>query len=81
MGFTPTRYDPDVWLRKRDDATGYDYISTYVDDFLITAKDPWPFMLQLQEVYKIKDPAAPSTYLGALYTRDPSGIWTINCKN
>ena len=76
MGFTPTRYDPDVWLRRRDDGTGYDYISTYVDDFLITAKEPWPFMKQLQEVYKIKDPAAPSTYLGALYTGDPNGTWT-----
>lgn len=81
MGFTPTRFDPDVWLRKRDGGDGYDYISTYVDDFLITAKDPWPYMRQLQEVYKIKDPDAPSTYLGALYTGDPSGSWTINCRN
>jgi len=60
---------------------GYDYVSTYVDDFLITAEDPWPYMKQLQEVYKIKDPDSPTTYLGALYTRDPSGNWTINCKN
>jgi len=81
MGFTPTRFDPDVWLRQRDDGTGYDYISTYVDDFLITARDPWPFMKQLQEVYKIKDPGPPTTYLGALYTGDPSGTWTINCKD
>ena len=81
MGFTPTRFDPDVWLRKRDSGEGYDYISTYVDDFLITAKDPWPYMKQLQEVYKIKDPDSPTTYLGALYTGDPSGNWTINCKN
>jgi len=81
MGFSPTRFDPDVWLRMRDDESGYDYISTYVDDFLITAKNPWPFMGQLQAVYKIKDPSSPTTYLGALYTGDPSGIWTINCKN
>jgi hypothetical protein len=80
MGFIPTRFDPDVWLRLRDDKSGYDYISTYVDDFLITARDPWPFMKQLQEVYKIKDPDSPTMYLGALYTGDPSGIWTINCK-
>jgi len=81
MGLTPTRFDPDVWLRKRDSGEGYDYISTYVDDFLITAEDPWPYMKQLQEVYKIKDPDSPTIYLGALYTRDPSGNWTINCKN
>jgi len=44
MGFNPSQYDPDVWMRKRDDNKGYDYISTYVDDFLITAKDPDIYM-------------------------------------
>jgi hypothetical protein len=38
MGFQPTRSDQDVWIRKRDDNRGYYYISTNVDDFLITAK-------------------------------------------
>ena len=39
LGFNPTRFDPDVWYKLREDSKGYDYISTYVDDFLITAKD------------------------------------------
>jgi len=39
LGFNPTRFDPDVWYKLREDNKGYDYISTYVDDFLITAKD------------------------------------------
>jgi hypothetical protein len=80
MGFTPTRFDCNVWLRKRDDDKGYDYISTYVDDFLITAKDPWKYMKQLQEVYTIKKPEIPSNYLGATYIGDPSKNWSINCK-
>ncbi len=46
MGFQPTRFDNDVWIKKRDDNSGYDYILTYVDDFLITAKDPWSYMKQ-----------------------------------
>ncbi len=32
MGFTSTQFDNDVWIRRRDDCSGYDYISTYVDD-------------------------------------------------
>ncbi len=59
LGFSPTRFDNDVWIKLREDGTGYDYISTYVDDFLITAKDPWYYMKQLQEVYLIKEPKTP----------------------
>ena len=32
MGFTPSRYDPDVWYKLRKDGEGYDYITTYVVD-------------------------------------------------
>lgn len=81
MGFIPTRFDPNVWLKKREDEKGYDYISTYVDDFLITAKNPWPYMEQLQNVYKIKNPEeCPTNYLGATYVGSPEEYWTINCK-
>jgi hypothetical protein len=81
MGFTPTRFDPNVWMKRREDSSGYDYISTYVDDFLITAKDPWPYMEHLQSVYKIKNPEEkPSNYLGATYSGSPEEYWTINCK-
>ncbi len=44
LGFEPTRYDNDVWIKPRGDGTGYDYICTYVDDFLIVAKDAWSYM-------------------------------------
>ena len=81
MGFTPSRYDPDVWYKLREDGEGYDYIATYVDDFLITAMDAWSYMRQWQTVYTIKKPAHPEIYLGALYTGQPSQDWTISCKN
>lgn len=81
MDFIPTRFDPNVWIKKRSDNSGYDYISTYVDDFLITAKDPWPYMEHLQTIYKIKNPEEkPSNYLGATYVGSPEEHWTINCK-
>ena len=76
MGFTPTRFDHDIWIRKRDDGSGYDYISTYVDDFMITAKEPWGYMKHRQSIIMIKKPAAPDIYLGASYTRTPESDWS-----
>jgi hypothetical protein len=49
-------------MRKRDDNKGYDYISTYVDDFLITAKDPDVYINYLQTIYTINNPTIPDYY-------------------
>ena len=38
MGFKPTRFDPDVWIREREG--GYDYIGTHTDEVLVVAVDP-----------------------------------------
>jgi Reverse transcriptase (RNA-dependent DNA polymerase) len=40
LGFSATRYDRDVWMRRRETEDGYDYICTHVDDFKIVARDP-----------------------------------------
>jgi hypothetical protein len=77
MGFQTSRYDHDVWYKLRKDGEGYDYISTYVDDFLIMAKDAWAYMKHLQSIYTIKQPKHPEVYLGALYTGSPGGDWTV----
>jgi hypothetical protein len=37
LGLHPKRFDPNIWIKKRLDGSGYEYISTYVDDFLIMA--------------------------------------------
>jgi hypothetical protein len=80
LGFKPTRFDNDIWLKLRGDGSGYDYISTYVDDFLITARDPWTYMKQLQEIYTIKNPKEPDMYLGASYHGSPTEEWSITAK-
>ncbi len=64
----------------RGDGSGYDYISTYVDDFLITAKDPWTYMKRLQEIYTIKNPKEPDMYLGASNHGSPNEEWRITAK-
>ena len=38
MGFMPTPFDPDVWIRGREG--GYDYIRTHTNDVLIVAVKP-----------------------------------------
>ncbi len=81
LGFQPTRFDPDVWIKKRLDGSGYDYISTYVDDFLITAVDPWMYMKKLQEIYVIKDSKYPDSHLGATYLGNPEMEWSITAKD
>jgi hypothetical protein len=81
LGFNPPRFDNDLWIRERTDKSGYDYISTYVDDFLITAKDPWFYMKKLQEIYLIKEPKTPYFYLGATYTGNSEGKWSIMVKD
>jgi hypothetical protein len=59
---------------------GWIRISTYVDDFLITAEELWVYMIQLQRTYKIKDPKPPENYLGATYAENPKGKWSITAK-
>ncbi len=40
MGFTASRADAEIWIRKNDQGTGYKYIATHVDDVNIVSKDP-----------------------------------------
>lgn len=80
MGFTAVRYDRDVWMRLRDDDTGYDYICTHVDDFKIIAKDPQHWMDKIQMKFKLKSVGPPSYYLGNNYHWSEShGAWTTSC--
>ena len=44
LGFKPTRYDRDVWLKPCPTGNGYDYICTHVDDFKIIADDPQAYL-------------------------------------
>jgi hypothetical protein len=80
LGFNPTHFEPDVWYKLREDKKGYDYISTYVDDFFITAKDPWVYMKALQERYTIKNPSIPNYYLGANDIGSIESNWYITAK-
>ena len=64
LGFVPTRYDEDVWIRQREAKDGYDYICTHVDDFMIVARNPQRWLDPLQQHFVIKHAGKPKSYLG-----------------
>ena len=65
MGFTPSRADPDLWIKESGNKDTYEYIATYVDDIIIVSKDPTKYMENIKEVFPIRNEAImPSYYLG-----------------
>ena len=70
IGFTPTKADPDVWIRpavKLDGSKYYEYIMCYVDDIFSISLEAKSILRSLQGQYKPKgDKIEPlDMYLGA----------------
>ena len=80
LGFFATRYDRDVWMRLRDDKSGYDYVCTHVDDFKIVARDPDRWKTQIAAAFLLKSVGPPSYYLGNDYNFSvQENAWVISC--
>ena len=47
IGFTPSRADQYLWIRKSENYEGYDYIATHVDDVIIAAKNQSKYMHEI----------------------------------
>jgi hypothetical protein len=80
MGFRPTRFDPDVWMRRGAKGEGYDYIGTHTDDLLVVAKKPEEILTELQKKYTINGIGEPSFHLGCDYKQDANGHWYIGTE-
>ena len=70
MGFTPTRADADVYIRKNHRNGGepyYEYLLVYVDDVLVVSHAPEDAMKQIGTEFEIKNDeyGPPTSYLGA----------------
>jgi hypothetical protein len=65
LGFLPSRLDPSMWYRLREEEDGYDYVIHHVDDFLICAKDAKRWLNELEKHYRITGGDVPTHYLGA----------------
>ena len=65
IGFEPTKADPDLWMRQKDDH--YQYIAKYIDNILIISKDPKSILDMLKKPkgpYDFKGIGSPEYYLG-----------------
>jgi len=73
MGFTPSRADPDVWMRAKNGI--YEYIAVYVDDLCIAAHNPKAIVDELiqKHGYKLKGAGPLEFHLGCDFFRDPDG--------
>jgi hypothetical protein len=74
LNYTPTKVDPDVWIRPAVKANGFEYyemVLVYVGDTLCISDEPRAMMLGIQATFELKDDRIekPENYLGAPLTQ------------
>jgi Reverse transcriptase (RNA-dependent DNA polymerase) len=88
LNYTPTKADPDVWIRpgiKPDRFEYYEMVLVYVDDDLSISHDPEATMKGIQGTFKLKDDKIekPTMYLGAQISQKViKGVecWTMSSE-
>ena len=82
MGFTPSKADPDVGMRKHGNTYEHS-IATYVDNLAICMKDPTEVTSALREKYgcKLKGVGPITYHLGSDYKRDPDGTFHTSAES
>ncbi len=70
MGYKSTKANPDIWIQesvKPNSFRYYEILLVYVDDTLCISHQPDQTMVQIKELYHLKDESVgpPSRYLGA----------------
>ena len=73
LGFTPSKADPDLYIRDRGDY--HKMLATYVDDLLIWSKDPMSIIEVLKREYTLKGVGKPKYYLGGNVEHPIDGYW------
>ena len=73
MGFVPSKAEPDIWMREKEDH--YEYIAVYVDDLLVVSKDPQSIVETFKTKYKfqLKGTGDIHYHLGTDFVRDDEG--------
>jgi hypothetical protein len=74
MGFTPSKAEPDIWMRKKGDHC--EYIACYVDDLMIASKNPQAIIDALEggaHKFKLKGTGPMKFHLGCDFFRDEDG--------
>ena len=90
IGYTPSKADPDVWMRpliKSDRTEYYEYSLVYVDDVLVISCVPMKTTKGIKCVLKRKGDKAepPDMYLGEsldqVETKGGTKCWSMSAKN
>ena len=88
-GYTPSKADPDVWLRPAVKPCGFKYyeiVLCYVDDVLAISHKPMETMDFIKKTFKLKNDAAetPEMYLGAsigqVETESGTQCWSMSSE-
>ena len=89
LQYTPTKADPDVWIRpavKVDGSEYYEMVLCYVDDVLAISTHPMKTIDGIKGVFKLKGDKAepPDMYLGAslqkVETADGTSCWSMSSE-
>ena len=78
MGFTPTRYDNNVWIKPRED--GCNFIATHVDDFIVVAKDSKKHSDQIKKALNLSSECSIDFFLGHDIRQKNNGSWATSAK-
>ena len=72
MGFSPSKEEPDIWMRENKQHKVYEYVAVYVDDLAIAMKYCNEFISVLQDKYKfkLKGTGTITYHLGMDFFRD-----------
>ena len=62
LGLTPSREYQDLCIQKYDKYDVYDYIETHMDDIIITAKNPYKYMHEIEMHFKVRSITDPPNY-------------------
>ena len=89
IGYTPSKVDPDVWMRpeiKSDITEYYKYALVYVDNVLVISCAPMENIEGIKCVFKLKGDKAepPGMYLGAsieqVEMKGGTKCWSMSAK-
>ena len=73
FGFSPSRADPDVWIKLSKDKTYYEYIASHVDDIIVVSKEPERYIDMFKKIYPLRNVEKdPDFYLGNNMKRESS---------
>jgi len=79
MGFKPTQFDADIWIRPNGKES-YDYIGAHTDDLMCVSYQLQEIMDTIKKAYTIKEIKPISFHLGCNYRAEEDGTWSVGTK-